>query len=116
MPGLFAGTPLERPVTCAVCGRPRDECTCPRDATGAVRPPASQTATIRLVKRRHARVVTTIEGLDAVATDLGALAKTLRQTCGTGGTVADDTVELQGDHRDAAARLLRERGYTVRVA
>jgi translation initiation factor 1 len=114
MSGLFHGTPLERPVTCAACEKPLDECRCPRNAAGQITPPHEQTATIRLEKRRRGKVVTTITGLDPVANDLPALARQLKQRCATGGTVEGGTLELQGDHRDAAVEALRAKGFTVK--
>jgi len=116
MSGLFAGTPLERPVTCAVCERPLDACTCPRDAAGRVLLPKDQTALIARAKRRKGKVVTTIGGLDPVASDLPALLKRLKIVCAAGGTIADGIIEIQGDQRDTAADLLRQMGYRIEVA
>ncbi len=55
MPGLFAGTALERPVTCAVCEQPLDQCTYPRDEAGAVLLPKDQPARIGSAKRPGAQ-------------------------------------------------------------
>ncbi|MHC4947833.1 MAG: translation initiation factor [Planctomycetota bacterium] len=114
MSGLFAGTPLERPVTCEVCEQPLDECTCPRDAAGRVRRPSDQAATVRLEKRRKGKVVTTVSGLDPVASDLAAIVRRLKAACGAGGTVSDGVVEVQGDHREKVAETLAAMGYPVR--
>lgn len=114
MSGLFAGTPLERPVTCEVCSKPLDECTCPRDAEGVVRLPEDQPAVVRIEKRKQGKVVTTVTGLDPVASDLATLVKTLRNRCGAGGTVREGTIEIQGDHRDAVLETLKEAGYPAR--
>ena len=119
MSGLFAGTPLERPVTCEVCGQVLDECRCPRDAEGNVLLPRHQTAILRREKRRKGKVVTTITGLDPVASDLPAILKQLKTACATGGTLAgdhSDTIELQGDHRDRAAALLQELDFKTKIA
>jgi translation initiation factor 1 len=114
MPGLFAGTPLERPVTCEVCERPLDACDCPRDAEGRVCRPRDQTAVVRVEKRTRGKVVTTIAGLDPAASDLEALSRRLKGACGAGGTVRDGAIEIQGEHRDAVAAVLRQLGYKVR--
>jgi translation initiation factor 1 len=114
MAGLFDGTPLERPVTCAACGRPLDECDCPRDASGDVLRPCDQTAVIRLERRKNGRTVTAVSGLDPVANDLPGLLRSLKSACAAGGAVADAGVEVQGDHRPAARALLEELGYRVR--
>lgn len=116
MSGLFAGTSLERPVTCEVCGAELADCSCPRDAGGKAVRIADIEANVRLEKRRKGKTVTVIRGLDPAAFDLKALAKDLRNACGAGGTVGDDGVEVQGDHREKAAAVLRERGFRVTVA
>lgn len=114
MAGLFDGTPLERPVTCERCGQPRESCRCPRDAAGNVLLPHEQTARVRLEKRRKGKSVTTITGLDPAASDLVGLLRELKQRCGTGGTVADAALELQGDQRQPVAEALQAMGYKVR--
>lgn len=113
MGGLFAGTSLERPVTCEHCGKTVEECGCPRGAGGDVVRPADQAARVRREKRRG-KYVTVVTGLDPVATDLAALAKELRSKVAAGGTTTDDGIELQGDHRDRIVELLRERGYPAK--
>jgi len=115
MSGLFAGTPLERPVTCEVCLKPRAECACPRNAAGEVCRPKDQRAVVKLDKRKGGRVMTVIAGLDPVASDLSDLTKRLKSACAAGGGVTDDGAEVQGDHRERAAALLHELGYPVTV-
>ena len=115
MPGLFDGTPWERPVTCEHCGQPRDACTCPRDAAGEFTPPASQPARVRREKR-GGKLVTVVSGLDPVASDLPGLLKRLRAALGVGGTIKDGELQLQGDHRDRLVEHLRELGYPAKPA
>ncbi len=45
--------------------------------------------------------------------NLQSLVKEIRKTCGTGGTVKGDTIEVQGDHRDKVRELLEARGLKV---
>lgn len=119
MPGLFHGTPLERPVTCEHCGRALAECRCPRDARGEVCPARDQPARVQR-ERRRGSFTTVIMGLDPVATDLPALLKELRKRLATGGSIAgtkeEPTIELRGDHRDRLIELLRERGYPAKAS
>ena len=115
MPGLFDGTPLERPVTCVCCEQPLDRCQCPRNAAGEITPPQSQAARVRREKR-GGKVVTVISGLDPVASDLSALLKQFRTSCGAGGIVKDGTIEIQGDHRAALIDCLRTLGYPAKAA
>lgn len=119
MSGLFDGTPLQRPVTCVVCERPLPACRCPRDSTGAVLPPSLQTAQLRIEKRGKGKVVTVIAGLDPVASDLSAIAVSLKSHCGTGGAAGGGAnaaaITLQGDQRDKAAAFLRSIGYNAKM-
>jgi len=115
MAGLFDGSALEQPVTCAVCGKPRADCACPRDASGKVTRPQDQHARVRREKRRG-KWVTVVYQLDPQATDLKALAKQLKNTCSAGGSVTADGVEVQGDHRDKVVELLKQAGYPAKAA
>jgi len=114
MSGLFAGTPLERPVTCTVCERPLEKCQCPRDAGGRVLLPADQTAVVRLERRRNGKVVTLVSGLDPAASDLAAIVQRIKSACGAGGTVRGDGIEVQGDHRKKTIDTLTTLGYRVK--
>jgi translation initiation factor 1 len=72
-----------------------------------------QVLSTRVEKRRYDKPVTIVEGFDATTTDLDDLASTLKSSLGTGGTVTDDAIELQGDHRERVPDLLREQGFDV---
>src|SRR6185503_18170500 len=115
MSGLFAGTPLEQPVTCETCGKPLTDCTCPRDASGAILLPAAQTAIVNLEKRKKGKIITIISGLDPVASDLAALLSALKALCGCGGSLDGPAaaIELQGDQRDRACQHLESLGYKI---
>ena len=115
MPGLFAGTPLEQPVTCEACRQPLDRCACPRDASGNLCRPADQPARVRREKRRG-KWTTVVTGLNPHATDLKQLAREFKAKLATGGSTTDDGVELQGDHRDAVVAALKAKGYPAKAA
>jgi len=115
MAGLFDGTDLQQPVTCAVCGKALDQCVCPRNAGGEVCRPADQPARVRREKRRG-KWVTVVYQLDPAATDLKALAKLLKQKCSAGGSDTADGVEVQGDHRDKIIRILVDMGYPAKAS
>lgn len=116
MPGLFDGTPLERPVTCDVCDRPLSECACPRDASGKVLPPAAQHARVRREKRSRGKVVTVVTGLDPEASDVAEILRKLKVACAAGGTVAGGGIEIQGDHRERVVAVLVELGYPAKIS
>ena len=112
---LFAGTPWDRPPTGDRCGKLESECACPPPVVEPKRiPPGSQTARLRLEKRPKGKHVTTISGLDPGGNDLVDLAATLKAKCGTGGTLKDGTIELQGDHLASAESALKAIGYRTR--
>lgn len=67
-------------------------------------------------EKRRGKWTTVITGLDPTATDLKALCKELKGKCSAGGAVKDDTVEIQGDHRDRIVDLLKSRGYPAKAA
>ena len=116
MQRLFAGTPWDRPPTCERCGKLEAECTCPPlpPPPPARLDPATQTARLRVEKRAKGKMVTVVANLDPIGNDLDALAVTLKTRCGTGGTVKDGHVELQGNHLDSAEAALRGLGYKTR--
>jgi translation initiation factor 1 len=80
-------------------------------------PPQQQTVYLhRESKGRGGKTVTLVKQLVLSDTDLKALAKQLKQTCGTGGTIKDGVIEIQGEHREKIAELLRKHGYNVKIA
>jgi translation initiation factor 1 len=80
-------------------------------------PPAQQTAFLhRASKGRGGKVVTLVKNLQLSPDDQQVLAKHLKQTCGTGGTVKDDVIEIQGDHRVKIAAALHQLGYKTKIA
>jgi translation initiation factor 1 len=114
MTRLFAGTPWDRPPTCERCGKLESECSCPPPIVKPVRQsPESQTARLRLEKRAKGKVVTVVANLDPTENDLATLAAQLKSKCGTGGTVKDGLIELQGDHLATTEAWLVSLGYKV---
>jgi translation initiation factor 1 len=80
-------------------------------------PPQEQTVYLhRETKGRGGKPVTLLKHLVLSENDLKALAKQLKQACGCGGTVKDGQIEIQGEHREKIAEVLRELGYKVKIA
>src|SRR5262245_25147721 len=65
---------------------------------------------LSLDRRASGRVVTVVTGLPGSATEVEALGKALKSACGSGGTVKDGVLELQGDHRPRVEAYLQSRG------
>jgi translation initiation factor 1 len=96
---------------CPACGQPLDRCECGRNSAlpkgdGIVR-------ISRETKGRKGKTVTLISGISLNTSELKLLARDLKITCGSGGTVKDGIIEIQGDHRDLLKRELTQRGWTV---
>ena len=70
----------------------------------------------REVSGRKGKGVTTISGLDMPDADLKKLAKSLKQLCGTGGSVKNGIIEIQGEHREKIKESLEKQGHTVKLA
>ena len=97
---------------CPECGHPVAQCECRRKAP--VRKGDGNVRVSRETKGRKGKGVTLISGLPLEGDALRALAKELKQRCGTGGTVKDGVIELQGDHRDLLVAELNTRGYSAK--
>ena len=72
--------------------------------------------TVRIVletKGRKGKSVTIVSGLHHNPTTMKEIARLLKETCGSGGTVKDGNIELQGDQRRRAAMELRKMNYVV---
>jgi translation initiation factor 1 len=92
---------------CEVCGLPKELCVCEEIAR------EQQEISIYTVSRRYGKQVTIVEGINSNDIDLDDLAKKLKTACASGGTVKDDKIELQGDHKKRVAKVLNEMGFNV---
>ncbi len=73
--------------------------------------PAHQKIAIRLERKgRGGKTVTVIDGLQMPQKEREELLKQLKVRLGTGGTVKDDSLEIQGDHRDSLMAVLEQLG------
>ncbi len=80
-------------------------------------PPQQQTVYLhRDSKGRGGKTVTLVKKLVLSEKDMKDLAKILRQVCGSGGTIKDDMIEIQGEHREKVAEILIKMGYKVKIA
>ena len=80
-------------------------------------PPNEQTVYLhRETKGRGGKTVTLVKNLVLSEKDMKDLAKNLKRVCGTGGTIKDGLIEIQGDHRQQIAEVLRNQGFKVKIA
>lgn len=107
--GLVFST--EQGRMCPECRNPVANCTCRQvqrpDGDGIVR-------VSRETKGRKGKGVTLVTGIPMDEKELKAYAKVLKAKCGTGGTVKDGVVEIQGDQRDLLVPLLEHKGWVVK--
>jgi len=103
---------------CPGCQKPVSDCTCKKKQpkTG---PRFTLDGIIRIrreVKGRKGKTVTTVSGFDADDVELKRLGKQLKQHCGSGGSVKDGMIFIQGDHRNRIETFLSQAGHTVKIA
>jgi translation initiation factor 1 len=80
-------------------------------------PPNEQTVYLhRDSKGRGGKAVTLIKKLVLSEEDMKDLAGHLKQICGSGGTVKEGLIEIQGEHREKIAEALKKMGYKVKIA
>ncbi|MBF0272839.1 MAG: translation initiation factor Sui1 [Magnetococcales bacterium] len=97
---------------CPDCHQPLAGCACHRKGL-----PVASDGTVRVsreTKGRNGKSVTVIRGVALDSGSLEQLGKTLRTLCGTGGTVKEGVIELQGDHVTKIIGPLNQRGWVVK--
>ena len=98
---------------CPDCRNALAQCTCKSKAA----PIGDGNVRVMLqTKGRGGKAVTLVKGLALDADELNAVGKQLRSACGSGGTVKDGVLEVQGDHRERVVEWLTREGYTVKRA
>ncbi len=97
---------------CPDCRKKRSRCIC-KKANAAVRGDGIVRIQ-RSTKGRKGKGVSVITGIPAGDGELKQIAKTLKQKCGSGGTVKAGVIEIQGDHREILVVELKAMGYRVR--
>lgn len=99
---------------CPDCSQPVAGCRCRRTAAlpagdGIVR-------VRRETKGRGGKTVTVVSGVPLVGEELKLLAGELKRRCGSGGTLKDGSIEIQGDHAELLVAELQQRGFKVKKA
>jgi len=111
--GLVYSTDAGR--MCPGCRQPIAQCVC---ATNKSARPAGDgiVRVSRESKGRGGKTVTVVKGLTLDDAGLAALGKRIKAACGTGGTIKDGVVEIQGDHAERVVDWLAKEGHTVKRA
>ena len=106
--GLVYST--EHGKMCPACAKPLSACVC-----GQVVIVGDGTVRVKLeTKGRKGKGVTLISGLPLASVELALLGKQLKQKCGSGGTVKDGVIEVQGDHCATLIEALTKLGWNVK--
>ncbi|OUC13946.1 MAG: translation initiation factor [Alkalinema sp. CACIAM 70d] len=80
-------------------------------------PPNQQNLRIQASRKgRGGKTVTVISGWQHSPDKLTELAKKLKAQCGTGGTVREETIEIQGDHKQKLLEILVKLGYKAKIS
>ena len=101
------------------CGKPVAKCSCRQKKTAKTLPAYPNDGIVRIrreTKGRGGKTVTAIFGVPLDDKELQQFAKSLKRSCGTGGTVKDGVIVIQGDHRDTLLSEITKEGYTVKLA
>ena len=103
---------------CPECARPVAECRCRRSKPAQPSASAARGDGIvrvgRETKGRKGKGVTVVTGMPLAGAALEELATRLKKRCGSGGTVHEGVIEIQGDHRDTLVAELAKLGYATR--
>lgn len=89
---------------CPKCGLPKEACICDEITK------SSQRIRVTTDKKRYGKIVTLVAGFDKTI-DIKDIAKKLKSELACGGTVKDDTIELQGDHTKRVNQILVKLGF-----
>jgi translation initiation factor 1 len=112
--GLVYSTDVGR--TCPRCRRAIDDCRCAQRLAGKRSSGDGIARVGRETKGRKGKGVTVVKGLTLSDPELADLAKRLKKKCGSGGTVRNGVIEIQGDHRDTIVTELETLGHRAKRA
>ncbi len=97
----------EQGKMCPDCGQAVNKCGCSQNKSV---PESDGVVRVALeTKGRKGKGMTVITGIPLAHKELKAFGKQLKKRCGTGGTVKDGTVEIQGDHRNVLVEELKKK-------
>lgn len=91
---------------CTVCGLPKELCICEEVAK------EQQRILIKVDRRKYKKEVTVIEGLNPAEINLQELTTYLKSKFACGGTIKDNAIELQGNHKNRMKNVLIEKGFS----
>jgi translation initiation factor 1 len=90
---------------CEKCGLPKELCACETIAK------EKEKIRVSTIRRRYGKFTTLVEGIGKDA-DNKKILKELKQRLACGGTLKDDIIELQGDHKGKVLEALKKLGFS----
>ena len=105
----------EESALCSTCGKQPVKCKCEKKKNNLPKGDGNVRVTTT-TKGRKGKGVSLISGLPLEEVGLKELAKKLKQKCGTGGTVKNGVIEIQGDCRDLLVEELNKLGFNAKKA
>lgn len=91
---------------CPICGLVKELCVCESIAK------ESQKILVYIERKKFNKNYTIVEGIDKKEIDLKDLAKRLKSALACGGTIKDGKIELQGEHKQKAKKILIDYGFS----
>ena len=91
---------------CSQCGLPKELCVCETIAK------ESQKIKVYIVKKKFGKKYTLVEGIDSKDISLKDLTKRLKNQFACGGSIKNNIIELQGDHKQKVKAILIELGFS----
>jgi len=107
---------------CGKCGKPAADCICKKkkpatnNKSQSGYPDDGIVRIRREVKGRKGKTATVIIGMPLDDNDLKQFAKKLKKRCGTGGSIKDSAIIIQGDHRQTILDEIKKQGYNAKIA
>ena len=100
-------------VHCKECGKPGKKCECASQKASRI--VGNGSVRVRLEKSgRAGKTVSVVRGLPVTEAELAKLGTELKKVCGTGGSVKNDTIEIQGDFVERLLAELIKRGFPAK--
>ncbi|MBI2628539.1 stress response translation initiation inhibitor YciH [Candidatus Pacearchaeota archaeon] len=90
---------------CPKCGLPKQACVCEEIAK------SEQRIQVTTIKKKFGKIVTMVSGIEK-GIDIKKIARELKEQLGCGGTIKDNVIELQGDHRRKIKPILVSLGFS----
>lgn len=87
-----------------------------RETTPARGPQLPDDGVVRVFREKGGRGGKTVTVIRGLGGDRAAVASDLKRLCGSGGSVKDGAIEIQGDHREKVIARLQAAGHRVKAA